>query len=204
MAGMYPSFPAAMKSIIRSDGVRGFYTGWWPALAQKIPSYGLTWMFFQQLKRLHESLLGTSPSGEVSFGLGAFASATAVAFMIPMDTIKTRLVTQVANNPRAYKGVRDCFTRVLREEGVGAFYRSLPPRLMSVVRFLPHERASSSALLIHNDSPSQSTYLLSFCQCNIGADDRHPVRRLRDDQGQVPAGESGAATDGGCETQTTR
>ena len=52
-------------------------------------------MFFQQLKRLHESLLGTSPSGEVSFGLGAFASATAVAFMIPMDTIKTRLVTQV-------------------------------------------------------------------------------------------------------------
>ena len=101
--------------------------------------------------------------------------------MIPMDTIKTRLVTQVtrdlmhasiflfidyqiigflfvglfmctlylfnclffpflfrpspqvANNPRAYKGVRDCFSRVLREEGVGAFYRSLPPRLMSVV-----------------------------------------------------------------------
>ena len=41
--------------------------------------------------------------------------------------------SQVANNPRAYKGVRDCFTRVLSEEGVGAFYRSLPPRLMSVV-----------------------------------------------------------------------
>ena len=41
--------------------------------------------------------------------------------------------SQVANHPRAYKGVRDCFTRVLREEGVGAFYRSLPPRLMSVV-----------------------------------------------------------------------
>lgn len=91
-------------------------------------------MFFQQLKRLHESLLGTPPSGEVSFGLGAFASATAVAVMNPMDTVKTRLVTQmVANNPRAYKGVGDCFVRVFREEGMGAFYRSLPPRLMSVV-----------------------------------------------------------------------
>ena len=134
MAGVYPSFPAAMRSIIAADGFAGFYTGWWPALAQKIPSYGLTWMFFQQLKRLHESLRGTAPGGEVSFALGAFASATAVAVMNPMDTVKTRLVTQmVANNPRAYKGVADCFVRVFREEGMGAFYRSLPPRLMSVV-----------------------------------------------------------------------
>ena len=35
--------------------------------------------------------------------------------------------------PQAYKGMRDCFMRVLREEGVGAFYQSLPPRLMAVV-----------------------------------------------------------------------
>ena len=35
--------------------------------------------------------------------------------------------------PKAYKGVSDCFYRILKEEGVGAFYRSLPPRLMSVV-----------------------------------------------------------------------
>jgi Mitochondrial carrier protein len=27
----------------------------------------------------------------------------------------------------------DCFLRVMREEGIGTFYRSLPPRLMSVV-----------------------------------------------------------------------
>jgi Mitochondrial carrier protein len=39
----------------------------------------------------------------------------------------------MAGCPRAYKGVSDCFYRILKEEGVGAFYRSLPPRLMSVV-----------------------------------------------------------------------
>jgi hypothetical protein len=33
----------------------------------------------------------------------------------------------------AYKGMRDCFFRVLKEEGIGAFYLSLPPRLMAVV-----------------------------------------------------------------------
>lgn len=39
----------------------------------------------------------------------------------------------MVNCPVAYKGVTDCFCRILKEEGVGAFYRSLPPRLMSVV-----------------------------------------------------------------------
>jgi hypothetical protein len=39
----------------------------------------------------------------------------------------------MAGCPIAYTGVRDCFYRILKEEGVGAFYRSLPPRLMSVV-----------------------------------------------------------------------
>ena len=51
------------------------------------------------------------------------------------DTIKTRLVTQAgrAASDRAYKGIIDCAIRVAREEGMGAFYRGLPPRLVSVV-----------------------------------------------------------------------
>jgi len=40
MAGVYPSFPDAVRTIVKADGWRGFYIGWWPALAQKIPSYG--------------------------------------------------------------------------------------------------------------------------------------------------------------------
>ena len=40
MAGVYPSFKTALVEIHRKDGMYGFYRGWWPALAQKIPSYG--------------------------------------------------------------------------------------------------------------------------------------------------------------------
>ena len=53
--------------------------------------------------------------------------------MIPIDTIKTRLVTQMANAPNGYKGIVDCAIRVAKEEGMGAFYKGLPPRLVSVV-----------------------------------------------------------------------
>lgn len=60
-----------------------------------------------------------------------------VTIMIPLDTIKTRIVTQAANPNKAllipYKGVADCFMRILREEGFSTFYKPLPPRLASVV-----------------------------------------------------------------------
>jgi hypothetical protein len=56
--------------------------------------------------------------------------------MMPMDTIKTRLVTQLsatATTGAAYKGIVDCAVRVAREEGMRTFYRGLSPRLISVV-----------------------------------------------------------------------
>lgn len=53
--------------------------------------------------------------------------------MIPMDTVKTRLVTQAGSKVYSYNGILDCFTRMIREEGIGSFYNSLTPRLVSVV-----------------------------------------------------------------------
>jgi len=84
MAGVYPSFPEALKSIMKADGPAGFYRGWWPALAQKIPSYGLTWMFFQQLKKSYEEVFHKKPNGEANFVLGALAAAGSVTVMIPI------------------------------------------------------------------------------------------------------------------------
>lgn len=54
--------------------------------------------------------------------------------MIPMDTVKTRLVTQTAQAGLVpYRGVLQTLVRVVREEGVGSMYRALTPRLVSVV-----------------------------------------------------------------------
>jgi len=68
--------------------------------------------------------------------MGCMASAAAVCIMIPMDTIKTRLVTQISAKAMVgtpYKGIIDCAIRVAREEGIQTFYSGLPPRLISVV-----------------------------------------------------------------------
>lgn len=66
--------------------------------------------------------------------MGCIASGTTVCIMIPMDTIKTRLVTQATKGVAVpYKGIIDCAVRVAREEGIKSFYKGLPPRLISVV-----------------------------------------------------------------------
>lgn len=68
--------------------------------------------------------------------MGCIASATTVCIMIPLDTIKTRLVTQMSSTAAtdaAYKGIIDCALRITREEGIKTFYRGLAPRLISVV-----------------------------------------------------------------------
>uniref|UniRef100_A0A7S2WL72 Mitochondrial carrier protein n=1 Tax=Eucampia antarctica TaxID=49252 RepID=A0A7S2WL72_9STRA len=137
MAGTYPNLFAAVRGLATSSEnnmVAGFYRGWWPGLAGKIPSYALTWTFFQQLKDAQLRIYQRPPKDYENSIMGCLASGTTVCIMIPMDTIKTRLVTQ-ANYPHLipYKGIADCASRVLKEEGVGAFYRGLTPRLMSVV-----------------------------------------------------------------------
>ena len=39
MAGTYPNLFVAVKSLSKEKGLSGFYSGWWPGLAGKIPSY---------------------------------------------------------------------------------------------------------------------------------------------------------------------
>ena len=59
--------------------------------------------------------------------------------MMPLDTIKTRLVTQLSSKAIQtsgavpYKGIIDCAVRMSQEEGIKAFYKGLAPRLISVV-----------------------------------------------------------------------
>ena len=106
----------------------------WPGLAGKIPSYALTWTFFQRLKQLQLTTYQRPPKGIENSMMGCMAGAASVSILIPLDTIKTRLVTQM-NYPDLvpYKGIADAAVRIFREEGIGTFYRGLPPRLISVV-----------------------------------------------------------------------
>jgi hypothetical protein len=79
MAGYYPNLVFGVKQVFRESGVRGLYAGWFAALAQKIPSYGLTWVFFQQLKEARTRLLDHEATHGENFAMGAMAAACTVS-----------------------------------------------------------------------------------------------------------------------------
>lgn len=133
MAGIYPSLGAGVREVLRTQGPAGFYSGWVPSIVEKIPSYGLTWMFFKQLQEAWTRVVGRRPDNRDNFLIGALAAGGSVTVMMPMDIVKTRLVTQIKGSPGAYAGIADCFRRVAAEEGLRTFYAGLRPRLVSVV-----------------------------------------------------------------------
>jgi len=134
MAGTFPNMLSAVSSLKDNGGIKGFYTGWWPGLVGKVPSYGLTWALFQQVKRIQLIVMNREPKDIENTIMGCLAAATTVTIMIPLDTIKTRLVTQArCPDLEPYKGIIDCAAQITKNEGIYAFYRGLAPRLISVV-----------------------------------------------------------------------
>lgn len=168
MAGNYPNLVSAIKGLYSNRGISGFYTGWWPGLAGKIPSYALTWTFFQQLKRIRSAVTNDRPAKNYeNTAMGCIASAATVCIMIPMDTIKTRLVTQTSaavTTGIPYKGILDCAVRVSREEGIRTLYRGLAPRLLSVVPMIGIQFATyeyMKKLMLQRTSCIQPVELIS-------------------------------------------
>jgi Mitochondrial carrier protein len=75
---------SGVRSITADKGFMGFYAGWLPGLVQKIPSYGLTWVFFQQAKDLHFKFTQREPSDGENFWLGCIAAAGSVTVMVSL------------------------------------------------------------------------------------------------------------------------
>ena len=63
--------------------------------------------------------------------MGLMASTASASLMMPVEVVKTRMVTQSVAVP--YHSMLDGFRRVVSEEGVSTLYSGLTPRLISTV-----------------------------------------------------------------------
>ena len=84
---------------------------------------------------------------ELLKGLGAILSPFAVALTLP---VAMPSVLQVVHSP--YKGISDCVVRMLREEGVGAFYKSYRTTVRAIgstLKFHHQRRQMDFEQLLH-------------------------------------------------------
>lgn len=129
----YKNTPHALLTIARSEGLRGLYAGFYPAVLGSSVSWGLFFLFYSRAKLRYSH----DEEEKLSPGLHLAAAAEAGALVScctnPVWLIKTRLQLQTPlHQTRQYTGVYDAFRTILREEGWTALYRGIWPSLFLV------------------------------------------------------------------------
>jgi len=117
---------------LRTEGVRGVYSGLAPAVARHIPYTGCRIFIYEKLRQ-SLSTQGEAPALGVKMFMGATSGALGQLVAVPADVIKVRMQADgrlVASGkltqPR-YTGLAQAFGCILREEGLRGLYKGATP-----------------------------------------------------------------------------
>ena len=121
----------SLGGILRASGIAGLFVGYGSFLIRDLPFDAIEFSLYEEAKIAYAKWRGRTPS-EVTRAeatvLGATAGGITGFVTTPLDVIKTRLMTDTCTiNP--LRGVVDCGTRIVREEGATALFRGASPRV---------------------------------------------------------------------------
>ncbi|KAK1440575.1 hypothetical protein QVD17_06404 [Tagetes erecta] len=128
----YRNTPHALFTIARSEGLRGLYAGFNPAVLGSTLSWGLYFYFYNNAKQRY---MGNQDKTSARIHLVSAAEAGALVCLStnPVWVVKTRLQLQTPHHQgRPYSGFNDALRTILRDEGWRALYKGLLPGLLLV------------------------------------------------------------------------
>ena len=130
-SGSTESSVAALRTVMRTEGLWGFYRAFMPHQMVWVPFNGLFFTFLGKIKEAEVSN-GVDPNAYALGVLNTFAAAAGASFATnPIDVVKTRLQVSGANPGLFdYKGPVDCFVKLLRAEGPMALFAGCVGRFM--------------------------------------------------------------------------
>ena len=121
--GQFTSARGAVWQIASREGIAGgLFAGFGSFLLRDLPFDAIEFASYEQMKITWSSVSGDSENEigkHESAAIGAAAGMLTGAVTTPLDVVKTRLMTQggMKGKTRYYKGVMDCVTRTVAEEG---------------------------------------------------------------------------------------
>jgi len=121
----------AVVSILRNEGLAGFYKGLGPSfigvfhVVVQFPLYERLKLWFQRENE--------RPRVTEVFLASTISKLTASTVTYPHEVLRTRLQNQRGEQPPKYWGLKHATGLIWREEGIGGFYRGLPTNLIRVV-----------------------------------------------------------------------
>lgn len=153
------SIRTALDGILKSEGIAGLYRGIGAMGLGAGPAHAVYFSVYESCKK---KFSGGNPNNSAAHAIsGVFATVASDAVFTPMDTVKQRL--QLSESP--YKGVLDCVKRVLKEEGIKAFYASYKTTVLmnapyTAVHFATYEATKLGLLGVSPDSASDESIIV--------------------------------------------
>jgi len=114
-----------MSSITKSDGILGLYRGFVVSIQGIIVYRGAFFGLFDTLKAFVPSNFSGVKRVFANWVVAQSVTAVAGVVSYPFDTVRRRMMMQSGRvgKPREYKNTFDCWIKILRNEGVRAFFR---------------------------------------------------------------------------------
>jgi len=136
----YRSLWGAGSDIVRTEGMKGFFSGFGATAIRDAPYAGLYVVFYEQCKRRLSLLSQKAPlvpqsevpdgmrsgtSASINFLSGILAAGLATAITNPFDAIKTRIQLM----PREYGNMLQASRRMVRQDGFSSLFDGLGLRM---------------------------------------------------------------------------
>ncbi|TSN30228.1 Calcium-binding mitochondrial carrier protein SCaMC-1 [Bagarius yarrelli] len=125
------SLIGGFKQMIKEGGVSSLWRGNGVNVLKIAPETAIKFMAYEQYKKLLSSDKGKIKTHE-RFMAGSLAGATAQTAIYPMEVMKTRLTLRKTGQ---YSGMFDCAKKILRKEGVKAFYKGYVPNILGIIPY---------------------------------------------------------------------
>ncbi|CBH10452.1 mitochondrial carrier protein, putative [Trypanosoma brucei gambiense DAL972] len=140
-------YPGGMRQVIydtyKNSGISGFYRGLTPnmvgifiyrGLEVGIYSTAQQQMIMYRMNNYGMSRHDSSLSSIETAAVSMFASMFAQTVSYPLNVVRTRLQTQGTNGRAVkYKGMTDCFVKMVRTKGVGSLFSGISANYLKAV-----------------------------------------------------------------------
>ena len=135
VTGVYSSFRHAVVTIMKTDGILGFYSGWRPTISRNVPFVVTTFTSRDILRRKILQYKQQQNKDELAkltsldnVAIGIFSALVGGVVTQPIDVIKTRMMTQSASTAIPYTSALDCASSILKNEGFRNLYSGFGQR----------------------------------------------------------------------------
>ncbi|RWA12285.1 hypothetical protein EKO27_g2825 [Xylaria grammica] len=163
---VYTSLRRAIWEIRRDEGIKGFFRGLSPGLAQIVPLMGIFFAIYETARQPLSRLDLPWGSGDATAGL--LASIVAKTGVFPLDLVRKRIQVQgptrsryVHRNIPEYSGTVRTIRQIIKREKVRGLYRGLTVSLMkaapaSAVTMWTYERVLNLLIGYGGDDSAES------------------------------------------------